>query len=542
MRGGWLGGVAAGLMMVALAGTAQGAIVVNGRPVSTQPAARVEGDLVLVPVIAFAPFLGVEASEHDGRIVLRWSGGSEELASAELREESGTAFTSLEGLVRRVGGTERRSGDDTIVDTPIATLVEVVRSGEELAMRFDRFAPTSVGEEDGETVIRFANCLTVSEGAAAAFGPSDVGRATLTTIGDGSCEVRIEFLEEAALSVRRVEANEAYTVFLTASEQASSTSSVRIADNLLFLEGEIGTGEESVQVAYIWAGEWRGRLDVRPLLPQTGVGTQASINAAMSAAGAAIALSSRSGTDVGLVVIDGVPYSLGDGASEALGIDILGSFLALVPDVAASAVSPTARIPLDGVDRPVGADELIGYPPGYTGNIAKGFPEGFRIVRIRDSVVVSILDAPFVVADPSAALLVASGAARSRLAALTLGDRVTFESVASASESFLTEAASIEGWFAWDGQSTLRDWDSASPWSTVGTDWQGGLFFLRLSSDGEISPSLVLAALNLLPVPARDVAILEAGGAAELALDSGNYHMRWGRRVAVSVSLGAVLK
>lgn len=141
----------------------------------------------------------------------------------------------------------------------------------------------------------------------------------------------------------------------------------------------------------------------------------------MTAAGAAVAISSRSGTEVGLVVIGGVPFSLDGSATFALGIEIPGSLVALTPEVIASAETSAARIALDGVARPVGYDELVGFPPGYTGSIARGFPERFAVVRIRGGVSVSILDEPSVVADPFAGLLVAVGDARALLAGPRLG-------------------------------------------------------------------------------------------------------------------------
>ena len=255
-----------------------------------------------------------------------------------------------------------------------------------------------------------------------------------------------------------------------------------------------------------------------------------------------MALSSQSGGEVGLVVIGGVPYSLDGDASTALGFDILGSPVALAPEVAAFAATASARIALDGVGRPVGYDELIGFSPGYTGSIARGFPDRFYVVRIRDGIVVSILDEPYVVADPSAALLVAAGAARARLAGLALGDRVDLVCEVGPERNFIEDALSIDGLLLWDGQPLPASSGSATHWSLAGTDWQGGFFFLSVSGDGELSSGDVLSLLALLPAPARDVAVLERGGAAALALSVGSYRGRWGSDTAVSVSLGAILK
>ncbi|MCX6100222.1 MAG: hypothetical protein NTV92_02120 [Candidatus Bipolaricaulota bacterium] len=456
MKSGWLGGMAVVLIVGALVSSAEGSLVINGRVIPLHPAPRSEGDSTWVPVLVFAPLVGIEPLERDGRLTLRWNGGCGELAAGELREISSVAYTSLDGLVRRVGGAVRRTGDDVIVDVPVAQLIELVAGGEELAVRLDGFAPTFVTRSNGVDVVRFANCRTDVGETTVVFGPGDVGRATLVATEGSTCEVRVAFLEEAALAVRRVETDGAYSVILAPSEVSSIVFTTALGDGLSLFEGDVAVGEALATVAYVWADAWRGRLDVRPVLPITGSGTQAPVDEAMAAAGASVAISSRSGGEVGLVVIGGVPFSLDGDASAALGFDILGSLVALAPEVAAFAATTSARIALDGVGRPVGYDELIGFPPGYAGNIARGFPDGFCVVRIRDGIVVSILDEPYVIADPSAALLVAAGASRARLAGLALGDRVDLVCEVGSERDFIEDALSISSFSAFRVMATCR--------------------------------------------------------------------------------------
>jgi hypothetical protein len=546
MRSGWLGGIAAGLIAVVLAVCVEGSVVVNGQPVLVGPSPRSDGDSLLVPVLSFAPFVGIEAVERDGRVALRWSGGRDDLAPEAIRWVSDVAYTSLDELVGRVGGTFRQAGDETSIDVPEARLIELSASGEDVVVRFDRFAPMLVAKAGGVDVVRFLDCRVEGVAASIVFGPQDVGRATLVATSGSVCELRISFLEEAALVVRRFEADGVYSVSLTPAPAPSDVSTTLLGDGLSFSDGEVAVGESTVALAYVRVDNWRDRLDVRPLLPPTGAGTQSPIDAAMASAGAAMALSSRSGADPGLVVIDGVPFSIEVEPSIALGFDVFGSVVAFIPQSRAFAVSSTTRIPLDGVDRPVGYDEIIGYPPGYTGSIARGFPDGFTIARIRDGVVVSILDESFVIADPSATLLVASGAARARLAGLAFGDRVDLVCEVDPERRFIYDALSMERVLVWDGQPQLPAPDGerteATSWSVVGTDWQGGFFFLTASGDGELTDRGILSLLATMPTTARTAVVLETDGAGALALDVGMFHVRWGSRAAVSVSLGAVLK
>jgi hypothetical protein len=546
MRSGWLGGVAAGLMVVVLASCVEGSVIVNGQLVSIDPSPRWDGVSLLVPVVSFAPFVGIEAVERDGRVALRWGGGRDDLAPERIRQISGVAYTPLDELVGRVGGTFRQAGDETSIDVPEARLIEILASGEDVVVRFDRFAPTFVTESRGVDVVRFFDCRVEGAEASVVFGPQDVGRATLVATSGTACELRVSFLEEAALAVRRFEADGVYSVFLTPALAPSVVSTTLVGNGFSFSDGEAAVGESAVALAYVRVDNWRACLDVRPLLPPTGAGTQSSVDEAMASSGAAVALSSRSGADPGLVVIDGVPFSVEAEPSLALGFDVFGSLVAFLPQGRTFAVSSTARIPLDGVDRPVGYDEIIGYPSGYTGSIARGFPDGFYIARIRDGIVVSILDESFVVADPSATLLVASGAARVRLAGLALGDRVDLVWEVDPEHRFVYDALSMERVLVWDGQPQLPAPDGepteAMSWSVVGTDWQGGFFFLTVSSDGELTDRGVLSLLATMPTSARTAVVLERGGAGALVLDVGTFHVQWGSRVAVSVSLGAVLK
>jgi hypothetical protein len=546
MRSGWLGGIAAGLIVIVLATGVEGAVAVNGQPVSFDPAPRKDGDSLLVPVVSFAPLLGIEVVERDGRVTLRWSGGRDDLAPERIRWISDVAFTPLDELVGRVGGTFHQTGDETSIDVPEARLIELLASDEDVVVRFDRFAPTLVTESRGVSVVRFLGCRADGVVASVVFGPGDVGRATLVATSESACELRVSFLEEAALAVRRLEADGVYSVSLTPAVAPSDVSTTLLGDGLSFSDGEVPVGESVVALAYVHADNWRDRLDVQPLLPPTGAGTRSSINEAMASSGAAIALSSRSGADPGLVVIDNVPFSIEAEPTLALGFDVFGSLVSFIPLGRTFAVSPTARIPLDGVDRPVGYDEIVGYPPGYTGSIARGFPDGFYIVRIRDGLVVSILDESFVVADPSATLLVASGAARARLANLALGDRVELVWEIDPERRFVRDALSIERVLVWDGQPQLPvpgdERAEAMSWSVVGTDWQGGFFFLTASSDRDLADREILSLLATMPATPRTAVVLETDGAGALALDVGTFHVRWGSRTAVSVSLSATLK
>ncbi len=541
MRSGWLGGIAACLVAVAAWG-AEVSVTLNGRPVSLLPPARAEGQSILVPLCEFAPLLGVEPAFHDGRWSLRWCGGSAPLDSTGAHLIAGSVYVSLEDLVARVGGRMSRSSGRAEVWVETAGLIGLEAREGELVLRFDRFAPMFVTREGGSDVVRFIGCALAVEEADVTFGSESVARARVTTVDDSTCEVRVTFLEEAALGVRRLEADGAYSVHLYPTEAASHAFTTELGRGLAYFEGDVPTPAGPARVAYISLADWRGRADVRPLLPPGGAGTSSGIWDMLGASGAVAGLTSRSGTDGGLVVIDRIPFLLGEPGTAALGIDILGSLRPLAPEPAVYASFGASRVPLDGVDRPIGYDELVGYPAGYAGSIARGFPGTFRVIRLREGVVASIVEATYVVADPSASLLVASGLARGRLEGLSIGDVASIGCDVDPGERSIASALSIDGTLWWDGEPLSGAWSAAPAWSIAGTDWQGGLFLMRVVCDAEIAVADLQAILALLPTLARDVLILERGGAAALGLAVGTYSALWGDTRPSSVALGVFLE
>jgi len=541
MSGGWLAGVAAFLLLGSLPGDATAAFFVNGRAVSSSPLPQMDGTVTRVPLLAWAPLLGIEAVEGYGRVSLRWHGGRWDAVRSELPSVSGVAAASLDDLVQRVGGTVRRAGGDTWIEVPVARVDDLTADAAHLTLALSRFAPTSVSRVAGMNVIRFANCLAEGAEQSVTFGPGGVGRATLVPLDGVTCELRITFLEEAALAVRRIVSGSSYSLVIAPAEQDMVVSAVDLAPGIIGLEARCLLGGGEADVAVVTVGDWRSRVELMPLLSAESPGEVMSLARVAAMTGTAIAIASRTGAETGVVVRDGVPWSLAAASPMALGFDVLGTPFPLVSDLVAVAVTPAGRLALDGVNQPVGYDEVVACLPGYMGDIARGFPDGFRVVRVRDGAVVSILDEPFVVADPSATLLVASGRARSRLDGIALGDRVELACETSPERRGVVDALSIDGLLVWGGEPTSF-WAPAATWSVVGADWLGGFFFLSLCARVDVTAADVLVALALLSVHVRDVVVLEQGGSASMWVHLASYQAQWGYTADARVALGGVTR
>lgn len=540
MKCGWLGGIAAVALAALLTSSGEGALVVNGRVVALSPAARTEGDVTWVPVLAFCPLIGIDPVGRYGTVSLRWDGGRDELRPQESRDIAGVTFAPVDDLVNRVGGTVRREAGETRIEAPVARLVELSAGVDGLTVRLDGFAPTSVLDLAGVYVVRLSNCRADLAEMSVTFGPADVGRATVIAAEGPACEIRVSFLEVAALAVNARDSGDSYTLLLSPSDTPALVSEAALDAGFSCVEARITLGEATADVACIRVDSWRNRIDIDPILPAGGAGS-ALLDEMSTTTGAVAAISSRSGSQVGVVVIDGVPHSLESDASPTLCFDALDALVPIRSGFAAAAAVAWGRIPLDGIGRPIGYDELVGYPAGYAGSLVRGFPERFLVVRVRDGLVVSILDEPFVVADPSATLLIASGAARVRLDGLALGDRVDLICETVPERRTVSDALSIEGLLLWGGVPAAFS-STATTWSLAGVDWQGGFFFLSIIGTDALSCNDVAIILGLLPISLRDVAVLELGGTASLELALTDFRAQWGRRDPISAGLGAFFR
>ncbi len=210
MKCGWLGGIAAVALAVLVTSGGEGAVVVNGRVVFLSPAARTEGGVIWVPVLAFCPLIGIDSVDRYGTVSLRWNGGRDELRPQESREIAGVTFAPVDDLVSRVGGTVRREAGDTSIEVPVARLVELSAGVDGLTVRLDGFAPTSVLDSAGVYVVRLSNCRADPVEMSVTFGPAGMGRATIVAAEGLACEIRVTFLEVAALAVNARDSGDDY--------------------------------------------------------------------------------------------------------------------------------------------------------------------------------------------------------------------------------------------------------------------------------------------------------------------------------------------
>ena len=450
-------------------------------------------------------------------------------------------FAPVDDLVSRVGGTVRREAGDTSIEAPVARLVELSAGVDGLTVRLDGFAPTSVLDSAGVYVVRLSNCRADLAEMSVTFGPADVGRATVVAAEGLACEIRVTFLEVAALAVNARDSGDDYTLLLSPSDTPALVSEAALGRRVL------------VRRSANHAGRNHGRRGVH----SNGLVAKQDRHQPVPSGRETRECTARRDVDGDrshgrdLVSKQSADRRRRDRRRPVLAwLGRLAHAVLRHPRCARAdslRVRGGSRCGLGAHTRSTGSaapsamTNSSATRPAMPAASCEGFPERFLVVRIRDGVVVSILDEPFVVADPSATLLIASGAARVRLAGLALGDRVDLICETVPERRMVTDALSIDGLLLWGGVPAAFS-STSMTWSLAGADWQGGFFFLSIVGTDALSGDDVAVILDLLPISLRDVAVLELGGAAALQLALTDFHAQWGRRDPISVGLGAFLR
>ncbi len=190
---------------------------------------------------------------------------------------------------------------------------------------------------------------------------------------------------------------------------------------------------------------------------------------------------------------------------------------------------------------------------GYSGPLTRGFIDSFRVVKIKDDRVTSVQEGPYVITDPQADLLIASGDAESRISSLHVGDEVSYGFTLDQGNLLITDAVSagpllyLNGNEVLDQQEEGLDTDSyrasdLTARSLLATDWYGALVMLTVVK-GEQSVGTDLSGLiellHQLPIRVKSAIALGSGNACSLVFNDGTTYRQIssGGKVAVGLLL-----
>ena len=529
MKTGMMGGiVVCCLLVVPFSVLSSGpALFVNDAPVSLASPPIADTDSILVPLEEFGPLIGVSVgrSADDREFALRWSQRRATFDADLFSLQQGVYYAWLTWLVGLVDGVVHRVGDAVYVETERATLREMEANEEQIVLRFDRYAPdTLIRSGDGkELSIRVSHCDSGLAPQLILLGGEGFESVRLPASGHNEVDVVIRLVGPSALRIVRHEAAGYYSLMLQTATSEESESIIEAGDGTTL--HELTTSHESgtVHADFLSIDAWRSRYRLLPAYPATGLGSGARIDAIAREIGADLAIGVVPiQTPLPLLVIGGVPLVVDAAEHNVFSVDLFGRWDVASSSLTICAQHAGARIAIDDVNRPIEYGEAVAYPPGYSGTLVRGIPGSFRAIKVRSDRVVSVYEGPFVSADSTATMIVASGEAKARFSLIKLGDPITLGCEWSAGERVIAHAFAAGPMLLADGVADAIVSSDVRNCTVLATDWHGGMVLLSLSCDAPGSATdmtnIILAVLNRLDAPVRDAVVLSSGSPSALAV------------------------
>jgi len=564
MKSGWAGGIVAACLLVS-ASHASGddvSFFIDGEAVVLEhPALSKDGHL-WVPLSEFGLRLGVEAASipEERSVGLRWATGSRFFPLDHFPVYEGLVYARPDELVTLVGATMRSSGGRIDIEAEPTLLIGFDASSDGLTLRFNAFTPCEPVQAAGKSLaLRFYHCSLATPARQRRFSEGRITLVDVSALTPRTVDVLVNVSGRVLPQTKRLEAPGFYSVSLGFAQPPSAETEEEVLPHVTYREIETNLGKGPVKIKYLYVDQWRDDYRLVPAVPEAGIGRLASLKEMARAHGALAGINANffdtaTNKPVGLLIIDGQVLSSNYGRRAALGIDLFGRLEFLNPTVSLFLrLEDDRRIPVDDVNRPIRPNELVAYSPGYVGTISRGASQPFRVVKVRSDRVVAASDTPYVVADSTATLLVASGTARSRLSAVRIGDAVSLDYALDEGDPLITDAVSAGPLLVRAGEDVLdTTGESFRPDSSLvtglaarsllATDWYGGLILLTvLYGPGSVGADFadLLSILHALPVSIRDAIAFDGGHSSSLVFkDGASYReISSGGQVAVGLLL-----
>ena len=496
MKTGWAAGFLVGLLVFVLPAVGkQGSVFLAGEPFTFQQVLYDEQDRLLVPLEAFGLRAGIEVVEleEEGLIRLHWGEEWAFLPTDDLTLYEGLFYIPLKELIDRIGGAMYRIGEDIHVDIESHTLISLATSADRFVARFDGYLPyETLASEPGKIRLRFHRCTLGPALEPSTFGDPEGPLTTAITsiVFANAIDVLLEFSQHLFPQIRRMSTSGFYSVSITFGKRPIIETETEILPEFTYRKLETDFGKGPVKFEILHVENWRQRYRLRPALSEGGVGVLSTAEAIREAQQAQVAIGAvpsdlETFLPTGLLIIDDTALSVSDIPRAALGIDLYGRLTFFQAAASLHLQSEEALIPIDDVNRPIQSNELVAYTEDYHGTIARGATEPFCTIKIRADRVVSIQNTPYILADPSAILLVASGDARTLLSQLIIGDEAIFDYALEPDVPLITDVVSAGPLLIASGAVVLdaTQSDSATAHTVLATDWYGGLYLLAISED-----------------------------------------------------------
>jgi len=503
-------------------------IYVNGMLFEPDAPILVESESILVPIVEFGRSIGIETTVDGDRLVLRWNSRWRRLTEDQYALRAGVPYAMLNWMVGIIGGEAHRVGESWYVETVASILTDVEATSARIVFRFDGFTPIVMesSKDETELLLTIYNCVLGLQPQLIMLGEEKIASVRIPSDAPGCVSVRITLQNGTTLRTETYESSDFYSFVLEVAAVPDRKTTIQLEEGLVLRQMTAGSSTTTTRIDWLYVDAWRDRYRLTPVRSTGTHEGLASIEELADSVGAVAATSlgcPRTLSPVDLLIVDGIPHVLEGEVHSGLGFDLFGWWTYFSSHAAIYARHSGERIALDDVNRPLLYGEVVAYPPGYVGTIARGVAGSFLVVKVRSDRVVSVYEGPFVMGDPTATLLVASGDAKARLSLIRLGDALTLECSIGPDDEMFTHAFTAGPILVDSGVPAVgsghSSQDPATSWTVLATDWHGGLILLTFTGERESEEEVfaeLMAFLDAMPVPIRDAIVLTQCGANSL--------------------------
>jgi len=529
-----------------------GLLYLNEEPLSLSCPMIQQGAALLVPLKEFCPFVGLEVSAVEDRVIVRGSEFRQAFEAAMFPIKDDTIYVSLDWILEWVSGEIHRVGGDVYLQTKRPQIVDVEASASQVTVRLTGFSShqrsLSLTGLSETLTVSWPHCVLGVNSQLIRVGESDIQTVRLVGSPTG-VEMSISFEPGTVFAIEQLETDEFCALTIRVAEVASVESIIEIDEGIAIHEREDATEKRFIDYIYIEA--WRDRFRLQPTVPTAGYQSSASLQTMLqeSASVAAISLDCPwQPAAAGCLVMNGIPYLIPDTPTEVLAIDLFGRWSTFSSLCSVDIKHEGQLIDVDGVNRTLAYGEVVIYASGYTGEIVRGIPGSFMALKIRENRVVSVYQGPFVPEDASAILLVASGEAKARLASIQLGDPVEIVCQFLHADGTYPHAVSSGPQVMGDGillvsGDPYRNNSLISSGAIVACDWQGGLYLLTFEEASDLDPETgwdLGDILYSLPTVIKDAVLLTSCGPSDIAYATGSGAYQLGPQIAIRLALSVI--
>jgi len=560
MRSGCLAGVALLCVFVAVLAVSDEVLLwVNNDQVILLHSPFRDGGQVMVPLLEFGRFVGLEASyvDQDLSILTRSSRGEKLFSVEYFFIRNRIAYVPLTKLAELTGARMHTMGKEVYVETNPASLTSFNSTSDEVTARFNGFVPCRTIEAgDGRIRLRFYHCSLAVAPQWLGFSDGPISSVELRETRNQIVELTVSFSSAYLPQSNRSSSAGLYSLSLVFNHELQAREREEILPWIAYNQIQSDLGHGTVTTNYLYIDSWHEHYQLASAIPLNGVGNLAYLRDIAQFHGALVAINTNffdtaTNIPVGLLIVNGEAQSSNYRRRGALGIDIFGHLEFFNPTISMFLRADGKRIAIDDVNRPIKQDEIVVYTPDYTATISRGSLGSYRILKVRSHRVVATEDSPYVVQDSSTTLVVASGTARSKLATIGVFKEVNIEYVLDQGDPLITDAVSAGPLLMVAGKDVLDPAREAfnlnSPLvnglasrSVLATDWYGGLILLAVVKDmGSVGADFadLLAILHSLPVRIKDAIAFDGGHSSSLVFRDGASYREIGTGGKVAAGL-----